>query len=255
MDSNAGIILTDQLESDLVRVTIRKPPANALDSMLLTDLLSILRRLASQNPVPAIVLTGAGDRFFSAGGDIGEIEAAGSEAALRRIRIFHAVMCELERYPAPIVAAVRGYAVGGALEFLLFTDYVVAGDNAQFGFPEINHGLLPATKGMRQAATLLGQRAARSLLYSGRLVGAERAREIGIVDEIVAVEQVDVRAVALAREMRDKDQHLFAAIKRSVGCTFQLGDPELEQMTVDDMRAYLDRGETADARARFLNRK
>jgi enoyl-CoA hydratase/carnithine racemase len=164
-------------------------------------------------------------------------------------------MCELERYPAPIVAAVRGYAVGGALEFLLFTDNVIAGDNAQFGFPEINHGLLPATKGMRQAATLLGQRAARSLLYSGRLVDAERAREIGIVDEIVAVEQVDVRAVALAREMRDKDQHLFAAIKRSVGCTFQLSDSELEQMTVDDMRAYLDRGETADARARFLNRK
>ncbi len=255
MNADKTTLLIERIEPTIVRLSIRRPPANAVDSSLLRQLLEALRECAAQSDPPAIVLTGAGDRFFSAGGDIKEVQTQGSQAALSRMETFHAVLCALAAYPAPLVGAVRGYAVGGGLEFLLFADAVIAGRNAQFGFPEINNGLLPAAKGMQQAVILIGRRAARTLLYSGRLVNAERACELGIADEVVEVDDVDARAVALAREMRGKDPHLFAAIKRTLADARRLSDTELEKMTIDDMRAYLDRGETAEARSRFLNRK
>jgi enoyl-CoA hydratase/carnithine racemase len=252
MGIDEDILLTDRISSELVKLTINRPPANALNYMLIDKLLSLLAQFAREAAPPAIILTGKGDRFFSAGGDIGEV--VGPELALPRMRSFHGVLCALERYPGPIVSAVRGFAVGGALEFVLFSDYVVASTDAQFGFPEINHGLLPAAKGMRQAVAILGRRAAQTLLFSGSLVAAERAREIGIADEVVRSEEVATRARAVAEELRSKDLVLYAAIKRTLGRSDRMTDQELESMTLDDMKCYLERHETAEARARFLSR-
>lgn len=248
-------LLFEQVERDVVRLTFNRPPANAFDSGVLRRVLQTLRDLRATARPPAIVMTGQGDGFFSAGGDIKEIEREGPQAALSRMTIFHAVLCELENYPAPIIAGVRGFAVGGAFEFVLFADFAIADSGAKFGFPEINHGLLPAAKGIRQAAALLGPRMARSLLYSGHLIDAERAMTAGAIDEIVDITQVDARAVAIARELRAKDPLLFSALKRSVAKTNSLSDDDLARMALDDMRAYLGRAETAEARDRFLKRK
>jgi enoyl-CoA hydratase/carnithine racemase len=252
MNDNSTMFLVDRLETDLVQLTINRPPANALNSDLIQCILSVLQSFAAEPSPPGVVLTGKGDRFFSAGGDIREV--AGVEVATPRMRAFHAVLCELERYPGPIVCAVRGYAVGGALEFLLHTDYVVANRSAQVGFPEINHGLLPAAKGMRQAARQLGRKAAQALLYSGDLIDAAKARQLGAIDEIVETEDVTPRAVAVCRQMRLKDRKLFAAIKRSINLTEQMGDDQLEDMTIDDLGAYLEDQDAANARAKFFQR-
>jgi enoyl-CoA hydratase/carnithine racemase len=255
MNESAGKIIVEQIEQTILRLTIANPPANAVNTQMLADIVAILQKSAKQPSPPAVVLTGAGDRFFCAGGDINEVDASGSdEVALTRMRFFHALLCELERYPAPVVAAVRGYAVGGGFEFILFADHVVTGENAKFGFPEINHGLLPAAKGMRQAARLLGLRAAQSLLYSGQLIDAARAHALGLANSVVSVGNVDGEAVKAAQEMRSKDPQLFATIKRTLRLP-TLSDADLEHMSVEDMRAYLSRGETLEARTRFLSRK
>jgi enoyl-CoA hydratase/carnithine racemase len=255
MNVSAGKIIVEQVEQTVLRLTIANPPANAVNTQMLADIVAILQKSAKQPPSPAVVLTGAGDRFFCAGGDINEVDASGSdEVALTRMRFFHALLCELERYPAPVITAVRGYAVGGGFEFILFADHVVTGENAKFGFPEINHGLLPAAKGMRQAARLLGLRAAQSLLYSGQLIDAARAHALGLANSVVSVGNVDGEAVKAAQEMRSKDLQLFATIKRTLRLP-TLSDADLEHMSVEDMRAYLSRGETLEARTRFLSRK
>ena len=248
MDKDS-ILIVDR-EADLVTLTMNRPPANAVNFDLISALLNTLRTLAGENAPPGIVLTGTGDRFFSAGGDIREV--VGIEIAAPRIRIFHALLCALEQYPAPIVCAVRGYAVGGALEFLLHADYVVANDECKVGFPEINHGLLPVTKGIRRAAEKLGVRGAQRLLYWGDLVDAQTAKDIGAVNEIVATAEVSTRALDVCRRLRGKDRKLFAAIKRSLNLTSQMSDQALEAMTVDDLGAYLTENTSADARARFL---
>jgi len=235
---------------DLVTMTMNRPPANALNNGLVERLLDAFRALASQAAPPGIVLTGQGARFFSAGGDIKEV--TGIEISRPRMRSFHALLCEMERYPAPLVCAVRGYAVGGALEFLLHADYVIANGECKIGFPEINHGLLPAAKGMRKAVQKLGLRDARALLYWGELVDAGKALEIGAVDEIAATSDVTSRALEVCKHLRGKDQRLFAAIKRSLNLTDRMDDASLEAMTIEDLRAYLTGDSSADARARFL---
>ena len=235
---------------DLVTMTMNRPPANALNNGLVERLLDAFRALASQAAPPGIVLTGQGARFFSAGGDIKEV--TGIEISRPRMRSFHALLCEMERYPAPLVCAVRGYAVGGALEFLLHADYVIANGECKIGFPEINHGLLPAAKGMRKAVQKLGLRDARALLYWGELVDARKALEIGAVDEIAATSDVTSRALEVCKHLRGKDQRLFAAIKRSLNLTDQMDDASLEAMTIEDLGAYLTGDSSADARARFL---
>jgi enoyl-CoA hydratase/carnithine racemase len=171
------------------------------------------------------------------------------------MRSFHRLLCSLQTYPAPVICAVRGYAVGGAVELLLFSDFVVASSNSTFGFPEINNGLLPAAKGIREAARRLGSRAAKRLLFSGELVTTETALALGLVDEVCAVEDVEKRGLALAQEWGGKDPALLAALRRSVNLTDDLTDDELEEMSIVDMRAYLARSETSEARIRFLDRK
>jgi len=243
-------ILIVEREGDLALLAINRPPANALNANLIAQLVQQLGKFVAEASPPGLILTGTGHRFFSAGGDIKEV--AGVDIAKPRMRDFHAVLCEFERYPAPVVCAVRGYAVGGALEFLLYADYVVASDDCRTGFPEIKNGLLPAAKGMRRAVQKLGLRAAQGLLYSGELVDAARAQQIGVVDEVVPSGQVLDRARAICSNMRKKDQKLFAAIKRSVNQTSMMDDQELERMTIQDLEAYLTSADSSEARARFL---
>ncbi|MES5484904.1 enoyl-CoA hydratase/isomerase family protein [Bradyrhizobium sp. INPA03-11B] len=250
MDNDDTLLV--ERDPDIVTMTMNRPPANALNNGLVRRLLDAIRGLSAQASPPGIVLTGAGKRFFSAGGDIKEV--AGLEISRPRMREFHALLCEMERYPGPLVCAVRGYAVGGALEFLLHADYVVADRACTVGFPEINHGLLPAAKGMRQAVRKLGLREAQALLYWGELCDARKALEIGAISEIAASADVMSRAVEVCTHLRGKDQKLFAAIKRSLNLTGQMDDASLEGMTIEDLSAYLTESSAADARARFLSK-
>src|ERR1700744_6685643 len=146
---NSDILLVE-VHDDVVVLTMNRPPANALNMELISFLMERIRSYAAMESPPGIVLTGKGDRFFSAGGDIKEVSTVA--VATPRLRIFHRLLCEMESYPGPFVCAARGFAVGGAFEFLLHADYVIANFECKVGFPEINHGLLPAVKGMRQAA-------------------------------------------------------------------------------------------------------
>ncbi|WP_375778126.1 enoyl-CoA hydratase/isomerase family protein [Bradyrhizobium sp. ma5] len=250
MQNDDALIVERDL--DIVTMTMNRPPANALNNRLVERLLDTIRALSAQTSPPGIVLTGGGDRFFSAGGDIKEV--AGIEISRPRMRNFHALLCEMERYPGPLVCAVRGYAVGGAFEFLLHADYVVADHTCMVGFPEINHGLLPAAKGMRHAVRKLGLREAQALLYWGELVDARKALEIGAISEVATTVKVMDRAVEVCRQLRGKEQKLFAAIKRSLNLTGQMDDASLEAMTIEDLGAYLTGDSSADARARFLSK-
>lgn len=244
----------DRISPTLELLTIDRPPANAVTQDLIEAMADRIVTLAEEAEPPAIILTGAGDRFFCAGGDIGEVTAR-PDVAVPRMHIFHRLLVELENYRGPVVSAVNGYAVGAGMELVLHSDYVFASENAQFGFPEINHGLLPAAKGIRQSLARLGRRVTENMLYTGELIRAERAQAVGLVDELVAADQLQDRARLYAEKLRSKDQHLFAAIKRTLNDAPGMTDMQLAERTIGDLVDYLSRDETATARERFLARK
>ncbi|PQV54820.1 enoyl-CoA hydratase/isomerase family protein [Paraburkholderia sp. BL21I4N1] len=249
---NTDELILTNINANLVQLTIKRPPANALSETLIAALMSTFSRFSRQSVPPGVVLTGAGEKFFCAGGDINEV--ANHELAVSRMEAFSAFLCQIEQYPGPLVCAVNGYAVGAGFEIVLHADYVVASPESRLGFPEINHGLLPAAKGMRQAASLLGYRAARSLLFSGALISAEHALTIGAVDAISAREDVLAQAIVQCGQLCDKDRQLFGAIKQTLRQSPQMTDDALLQLTLSDLRGYLDNPKTADARAHFLTR-
>ncbi|MEU1666818.1 enoyl-CoA hydratase/isomerase family protein [Streptomyces sparsogenes] len=211
----SAVQVSDEVDGVVV-LTLNHPPANALSNSLVSELTMTLETLASGPCTPAVVLTGAGERFFCAGGDIKEAVGFGADSMVERMASFHALLCALEDFARPLVCAVNGWCVGGGIEMALFADKVYASTEARFVFPEINHGMLPAVKGITRVREVLGDRAARRLLLSGEPLDAFEAQTMGIVDQVV--EQGDLLAIAIAdaRTAAAKPPAVFAALKRAL---------------------------------------
>ncbi|WP_197376223.1 enoyl-CoA hydratase/isomerase family protein [Mycolicibacterium baixiangningiae] len=203
-------------DSGVLIVTLDRPPANALNRSLVVGLRAFFAELASHEAPAPVVLTGAGARFFTAGGDIKELEGTGPEEIEGRMRDFHALLVAMDRFPRPLIAAVNGHCVGGGMELALFADTILATPNATFGFPEINHGLLPADKGLQRAALLLGAQAVRRMVLSGELFPADEAVRIGLVERLETPATLLPAAIHAAREAGAKAPVLYRALKRSV---------------------------------------
>lgn len=217
LDARQDTALSTVERDGVLVVTMCRPPANALNRALIHDLATLFTSLAARSEeAPPLVLTGDGVRFFSAGGDIKELDGAAPAELELRMREFHALLAAMERYPRPVVAAVNGDCVGGALEIALFADVILGVATARFGFPEIKHGLLPADKGIQRASRVLGLRAARQMLLSGELFGGTQARDIGLVDRLVEPAELIIEAVAAAGTAGAKAPVLYNALKRSV---------------------------------------
>lgn len=251
---SAGLVRSE--ERGVVVLTIRRPPANALDN----DTVIALRRamegiVRRKDRVKAVVLTGDGDRFFSAGGDVKELEGLTVQEGIVRIRSFHAILDAMERMEAPVVCAVNGDAVGGGAELCLFSDYRVAVRSARFGLPEVNHGLLPASKSIRQAVRVLGLREARRLLYGGNIIGAEEALRVGFVDDLAADRgELILKAMSWAESVGSKPRALTGPLKRTMLHTGVSSDGELLRMTIKDFRRYFRTPEVREQMRSVLQR-
>lgn len=232
-------------------LTLDKPPANALDNQTLRDLVGTLHELNVDPGVRGVVLTGAGTRFFCGGGDVKEFSSIDREAGLERVRLGSRLKSALGTMECPLVVAVNGVAVGSGMEMAAFADFCVAAETARFGMPEINHGLLPMAKGIQQLVWVLGLKHTKDVLFSGDIFGAERAKEIGLVDEIVPQERLLERANEWITDMAGKPPELFRALKRTITKSIPLDDETLERLTQDDFLTYF-RAEESTARLRDL---
>ncbi|MFD8611655.1 enoyl-CoA hydratase/isomerase family protein [Streptomyces sp. NPDC059631] len=222
-------------------LTLDRPPANALSNAAVRELTTALDTLADGPDAPALVLTGAGGRFFCAGGDLKEAGARDAGSMVERMTSFHRLLHTLENYPRPLICAVNGWCVGGGIEIALFADVVYASSRARFVFPEINHGLLPAAKGIARVRTVLGDRAARRLLLGGEPVDALDARAVGIVDHVVEPDGLLAAATAHARAAAAKPPAVFAALKRALRTDGAAQHAEAQlRTTIADARTVFD---------------
>jgi enoyl-CoA hydratase len=179
-----------------VLIIDRQEKLNALDPQVTEEIGQSLLELEAEGP-RTIIVTGAGERSFVAGADISAMSVMDPLEAKRFSEIGHAAMALLDRSPVPTIAAIGGFALGGGCEVALACDIRVAAENATFGFPEVSLGILPGMGGTQRLPRLVGPALAKELIFTGRRIGAEEAREIGLVNRVVPQGE----ALSAAREL------------------------------------------------------
>jgi enoyl-CoA hydratase/carnithine racemase len=196
-------------------VRLDRPPVNALNHDVRDELLRIAATVSDRDDVRAVVVHG-GPKTFAAGADVRELAVlSGSDMATRARRI-SAGIGALASVPKPTVSAIAGFALGGGLEIALSTDRRIAAEDAKLGLPEILLGVIPGGGGTQRLARLVGEAAAKDLVYTGRIVGAEEALAIGLVDEVVPAGSVYERAFAYAAQFAEGPALAYAAAKQAI---------------------------------------
>lgn len=243
-----------EIDERIATITIDRPPANALDDHTLERLCDALAGLDLQT-LRGLLLTGAGDRFFSAGGDIKELQEIPHGVGTGRVDRFNAVLGALAAIPAPVAVAANGTAVGGGTELLLAADRAIGVRGARFGLPEINHGLLPSAVSVGRAVHRLGFLPARRIVLSGERFGADEAHAIGLIEEI-ADTAAAARAAARSwlEQMAAKPPVLVAAMKRALEEAPSRDHVGNVALTREQFTAYFTDPEAFQARQAVLRR-
>ena len=191
------LVLVERGDDGVAVVTLNNPKVNALSQAVLASLADVAVDL-TERPPGAVVITG-GSRLFAAGADISEFGGPAEAAAITAG--FHRALDAVAAIPRFVIAAVSGYALGGGCELALACDYRIASERAVFGQPEILLGVVPGGGGTQRLPRLVGVSRAKEMMITGRQVRADEALRIGLADEVVAPEDLDARARALAAQI------------------------------------------------------
>ncbi|MGV9411300.1 enoyl-CoA hydratase-related protein [Nocardia sp. NPDC003693] len=191
---------------------IARPPMNLIDLQVALEVAGAVEEIAADASISAVVVYGD-ERVFSAGDEMAELAAFTPAQAEAVVKDFQAGLNSLARLPQPTVAAISGYALGAGLELALGADHRIIGDNVKLGLPQIKAGLIPLA-GIRRLSLLIGPSHAKDLVYSGRFVDAKEAAALGLVDEVVAPDDVFAAALRWADRYTGGPALAVAAAKR-----------------------------------------
>jgi enoyl-CoA hydratase len=199
----------------VARVTIDRPEVrNALDFALLAELADALEAMDADGDTRVVVLTGAGEAAFAAGADIAEL-ADQTPDRLAAEGHFDA-WDRIAAVGLPVIAAVRGYALGGGCELAMTCDLIVAGDDARFGQPEIRIGVMPGAGGTQRLTRAIGQARAMDLVLTGRMIGADEAFAAGLVSRVVPAAETQAAALELASTIASMPPLAVRAAKAAI---------------------------------------
>jgi enoyl-CoA hydratase len=205
-------------DGPIALVTLNRPNVlNALHAALLAELRAALAAAEADPDVRVLILTGAGDRAFAAGADIGELGALpNAVAGAAQARTGQALTLQMERMAKPVIAAINGFALGGGCELAMGCDIRIASENAKFGQPEVNLGLMPGYGGSQRTARLMGRGMAMYLCLTGEMIDAREAHRAGLVERVVPHADLLAEAKRVAGIIAAKAPLAVAATKRAI---------------------------------------
>lgn len=214
-------ILTSK-EGMLGIITLNRPQAmNALNSKLVTELISALDEFEKDDGVRCLVIAGS-ERAFSAGADIHEM-ANMTAVQMTMTGHFFPLWDRVGRYPKPIVGALSGYVLGGGLELAMTLDVLVASETTQLGQPEIDIGVMPGGGGTQRLTRAVGKAKAMEMILTGKRIGAEDAKTFGLVSRVVPREAYLDEAKKVANEIASKSPVAIRLAKMAVNKAFEMG--------------------------------
>lgn len=237
-------------------ITINRPDKlNALNEQVIDELLVAIERAGADTQVRGVIMTGAGSKAFVAGADIQAMSEMTVEQATVLAGKGHAVGDLLESLPKPTVAAVNGFALGGGCELALACDFIYASERAKFGQPEVKLGVIPGFGGTQRLLRRVGQARALELCMTGEMIDATTAASLGLVNKILAPEELLNATVAVIETMAKQGPYAVAKAKDVIhrGASMSLQDANLlEQQT---FAALFDTPEQREGMAAFLERR
>ncbi len=235
--------ITYEVEGQIGIITINRPKAlNALNSTVLEELDQTLNAVDLEN-IRCLILTGAGEKSFVAGADIGEMstltKAEGEAFGKKGNDVFR----KLETFPIPVIAAVNGFALGGGCEISMSCDIRICSENAVFGQPEVGLGITPGFGGTQRLARIVGTGKAKEMIYGARNIKAEEAYRIGLVNNVYPAEELMPAAKKLASTIARNAPIAVRNCKRAINEGLQV---DMDQAIVIEEKLFGDCFETHD---------
>ncbi|MET9260987.1 enoyl-CoA hydratase-related protein [Amycolatopsis sp. NPDC004079] len=210
-----GEFVTLEVEGGVGTIRLDRPPVNALNNQVQAELAEAAREASDRDDVRAVILYG-GEKTFAGGADIKEMASRTYPEIAKFGAELTASLARVANIPKPVVCAITGYALGGGLELALTADWRVAGDNVKVGQPEIQLGIIPGAGGTQRLTRLIGPSKAKDLIFTGRFVKAEEALKLGIVDEVVAPDDVYAAAHKWASQFANGPAMALRAAKAAI---------------------------------------
>lgn len=216
-----------KLEDNIAIVGINRPDSlNALNYKVLKELNTFVDTISTDIGIRAVVITGEG-KAFVAGADIGEMKNKNSEEARMFSQLGNQVFRKIELLDKPVIAAINGFALGGGCELVMSCDIRIASEKAKFGQPEVGLGILPGFGGTQRMPRIIGVAKAKELIFSGRIIDADEAGKIGLVNEVVPANELMERVIKAARKITNNSSlavgYSKSAINRGIETDIETG--------------------------------
>jgi len=189
-----------EIDGAIATVTIDHAPVNALNIHVMNGLFDCFTAISEDVNLRAVIITGAGKSFI-AGGDITEFLALDTEGVVKSTERGYQIYNLIESLPIPTIAAINGFALGGGLEIVLVSDICIASEKAKLGLPEVALGITPGYGGTARLARRIGIGHAKKMIFTGEHISAEKAKEIGLVQEVVPAGYLMARAKEIAAKI------------------------------------------------------
>lgn len=212
----SDVLLIEKLDGRVALLTFNRPDKmNALNLEVRRALFAALAELREDDDVRVVVLTGAGEKAFIAGADIGEFEGMAPVEQYRAMQQGN-IYSAMEEFPKPIIAMINGYCLGGGCELSMACDIRVASSRAMLGQPEINLGIIPGGGGTQRLPRLVGEGHAMRLIMTGELISASEAERIGLVEKVFEPEDLREATLEMARTIASRSPIALQAAKESI---------------------------------------
>ncbi|MEO9169683.1 MAG: enoyl-CoA hydratase-related protein [Candidatus Baltobacteraceae bacterium] len=238
-------------------ITLNRPAVlNALNAQLLGELSFTLLELERNADVRAIVITGSGTKAFAAGADIGELNALESAGeGSDKARTGQSVTRQIERLRTPVIMAVNGFALGGGCELAMSGDIRIASENAKFGQPEVNLGLIPGYGGSQRATRLTGKGMAMYLCLTGEMIDASEALRIGLVEKVVPLAELLIEAKRIGNVIATKAPLAITACKRVINGGAHLSIDDALEIEAMEFGTLVDTADFREGTSAFLEKR